>query len=160
AHTDDVLSEVVLFALEDGLGERDIHLLAVAAAYHDMGFVVVRRENEPVGARRAVRAMKQAGGYTDEEIAKVRRASLDTQIHLMTEGPRQMPTQEFSKYLLDADVSNLGRDDFFEKAELVRKESKGVDRRAFLTQLIVFVTAHRWYTKAAKKLRQTKKREN
>jgi len=149
SHTDDVLAEVVAFATSDGLAEREIELLAIGAAFHDLGFIEQRTRNEGIGARLAGEAMRRVGGYTAEEIALVETMIRDTEVKLLPEGPRQVPTTELSKYLCDADVSNLGRPDFFEKAELVRRELDLPRSEQTARNLRAFIGGHRWYTPAA-----------
>ena len=51
SHTLDVLREAALFAVNDGLSERKLTLLMVAAAWHDVGFVEARDGHEMVSAR-------------------------------------------------------------------------------------------------------------
>ena len=159
-HTEDVLEQVLLFASTDGLTLRECELLAVAAAFHDYGFLVRNTENEILGAEACEREMLNHGGFSPEEQKAVMTAILDTQVKMTPEGPRQVSTSKFSDYLLDADVSNLGREDFFEKAELVRAEAGVVDAAKFLNGLVVFLRAHRWYSPAAQQLRGTGKAKN
>lgn len=160
AHTDDVFSEVLRFAIHDGLPERSQELLAIAAAYHDMGFVVRPTDNEGLGADLAVAALDSFGGYADWEREAVRAAILDTQVKMTASGPRQVSTTQLSNYLLDADVSNLGREDFFEKVELIRREVGAQDARKFLQGVQVFLESHQWYSPAAKALRSQGKDRN
>jgi len=159
-HTEDVLEQVLLFALTDGLTLRECELLAIAAAYHDIGFLVRVSENEVLGAATAEEAMLKEGGFSSGELAEVKTAILDTQVRITAGGPRQVSTSKLSNYLLDADVSNLGRDDFFDKAELVRKENGVTDQATFLKGLRVFLDAHRWYSPAGQRLRAQGKRKN
>ena len=160
SHTDDVMHEVVTFAVEDKRDDRDILLLAIGAAYHDIGFVDRLQENEELGAQMAQAAMKTDGSYSNEEIEQVGSMIRATQVKFTSQGPRQVPTTELSRYLLDADVSNLGRDDFFEKANLVRCEVQFARKEEFYKGLVSFMQAHEWYTPAAIRLRQNKKEEN
>ncbi|RIL08622.1 MAG: hypothetical protein DCC75_08415 [Proteobacteria bacterium] len=159
-HTDEVMRDAVEFALKDDLSEREIELLGIAAAYHDTGFVHRSGDNEVLGADNAVEAMEEHGGYKDEEISLVRQMILDTQLKITPRGARQVATSKLSGYLLDADVSNLGRDDFFEKAELVRQEVGVQDQEKFFLGLITFLSCQEWYTPAAKAARSAKKQEN
>ncbi|RMG39946.1 MAG: hypothetical protein D6719_12240, partial [Candidatus Dadabacteria bacterium] len=64
-----------------------------------------------------------------------------------------------SKYLLDGDLSNLGREDFFDKLELVRLE-RNIERDGFYKSTLGFVTRHRWQTKVAELLRGPTKAKN
>ena len=158
-HTDDVLSETLRFALTDKLSPREIELLAIAAACHDVGFITRPVMNESLGAEHARLEMTKAGGYTEEEIALVERMILDTALVETAVGPKQIPSTNLSRYLLDADLSNFGRDDFFDKGELQRKEL-GVDQEIFRKNSFALLNAHRWLTNAAMKLRQHKKEQN
>ncbi len=159
SHTEDVLQEAVRFALIDKLPDRQIELLAIAAVCHDEGFVQSPVMNEPIGAARARERMTKAGGYSEEEIALVERMILDTALVDTGNGPRQIPSTDLSRYLLDADLSNFGRDDFFDKGELQRKEL-GVDQEIFRKNSFALLNNHRWLTKAAMTLRQKKKEHN
>lgn len=158
-HTDDVLRETVLFALVDGLSVDKMRLLAVAAAFHDAGFIESPVDNEKIGANMARRAMKDAGCFTHEEIETVGQMILDTRLVESRGGLRQIATTDLSRYLLDADLSNFGREDFFEKAELQRREM-GYDRELFLRKTFELINNHRWLTNAALKLRQEQKAAN
>jgi HD-GYP domain-containing protein (c-di-GMP phosphodiesterase class II) len=66
AHTDDVLTEVSRFELHDGLPDPSQELLAISAAYHDMGFVVPATDNESLGAELAInRSFWRSGSVRD-----------------------------------------------------------------------------------------------
>lgn len=158
-HTTDVLREAVYFALFDNLPTRSIELLVIAAAMHDAGFLEARSGNEPIGARYAREAMLRHGGYSEEEIKLVEQMILDTAVVMHDGAPKQIPATELSKYLLDADLANFGRDDFFAKGELLAMES-GDDRATLLGKTLALISAHAWYTNAARTLRQAKRDEN
>ena len=51
AHTKDVLRQTLELAAADALDDRDVLLLAIAAAFHDAGFLKQRPKNEPIGAK-------------------------------------------------------------------------------------------------------------
>lgn len=159
SHTEDVLSETLRFALTDQLPSRDIELLALAATFHDLGFIKSPVLNEPIGAAAAKEAMVKDGGYSAEEIALVERMILDTALVDTGNGPRQIPSTDLSRYLLDADLSNFGRDDFFDKGELQRQEL-GADQEIFRRNSLSLLNSHRWLTNAARSLRQKKKEQN
>lgn len=160
SHSEDVFGEVILFATTDNLKPREIELLSIGAAYHDTGFIEAGKENESIGAQMAVQALKNAGGFSDAEIKAVETMILDTQLRVTDNGPKQIPSSPLSNYLLDADVSNLGRDDFFEKVELVRQEVGVPSKSLFLGGVLKLMKAHTWYSPAAQKLRSAKKEEN
>lgn len=155
-HTLNVLGEALVFALHDKLPARDIELLAVAAAFHDAGFLDSRKDNEGQGAARAVEALTKDGSFTKNEIALVEKAILDTRVV----NNRQIPTTKLSPYLLDADMSNLGRVDFFEKGKLLQKELGISSDEEFLRASLEVMNKHEWYSDAAKKLRTAGKESN
>ncbi len=159
SHTLDVFHESLLFASYDHRAMRECELVAIAAAYHDAGFLHQPRDNERIGARMAREAMVRHG-YSDDEVSLVARMIEDTELRPQTRGFAQIPSQEISGYLLDADLSNFGRDDFFEKAELVRQEIGAPKNRASLKKVLLLMQAHRWYTPAAQALRDGKKQQN
>jgi predicted metal-dependent HD superfamily phosphohydrolase len=159
AHTEDVLREAILFGVMDHLPPRQLELLAVAAACHDLGFITSSGANEPIGAAFAREQMTRFGGYSPDEILLVERMILDTALVETPEGPRQLPSTDLSRYLLDADLSNFGRDDFFERGELQRQEL-GQERELFRKNTLVLIKAHRWLTPAGQALRQATKERN
>jgi len=158
-HTDSVLAEAIYFAMSDGLPLRDVELLGVSAAYHDAGFLVQERDNEPIGAAMAEEAMQESKRYSAEEIELVKNMILDTR--LLDNGAHysQRASSELSKYLLDADVSNFGRPDFFERLDQIVREF-GVDKESHRASTRRLLENHVWLTPAAKKLREDQKQEN
>jgi|LauGreDrversion4_2_1035121.scaffolds.fasta_scaffold16166_5 predicted metal-dependent HD superfamily phosphohydrolase len=159
SHTEDVLDEALRFGSIDRLNPRELELLAIAAACHDVGFISTTSSNEPLGAAFARERMEGTGGYSTEEIELVERMILDTALIITEDAPRQSPSTKLSGYLLDADLSNLGRDDFFEKCELLRNEL-GEDNDLFGKKTLALLTAHQWHTAAARALRQERKELN
>lgn len=159
AHTLEVLRDVIEFALIDKLPTRSVELLSLAAVTHDAGFIQSRTDNEAIGAKYARDLMMKFGGYSDEEVRLVERMILDTALVHVDGELRQMPHTELSKYLLDADLGNFGRDDFFDKSELQREEL-GEDAVPFRVKTLHLLSAHVWLTNAARVTRQAKKEEN
>lgn len=159
AHTTDVLQDALLFGLVDALSPRSLELLAIAAVMHDMGFIQTPQANEPIAAKHARGEMLKAGGYSEQEIKLVEQMILDTALVKNDGEIKQIPHTELSKYLLDADLGNFGRDDFLKKSELMRAEV-GQDEASFRAQTLQLLTSHEWYTPAAKMLRQATKDAN
>ena len=158
-HTDNVLSEVVYFAVTDGLPEREIHLLAVAAAYHDAGFLIRIPDNEELGAEMAEKAMRAAKGYSQQEIRLVKDMIMDTKLKDSGVDYKKRPSSELSKYLLDADLSNLGREDFFARLEQLHQEMGG-DPELHLHNSYRLLKNHHWLTPAATAAREECKQRN
>jgi predicted metal-dependent HD superfamily phosphohydrolase len=159
SHTEDVLSEVLRLAILDNLSERNMELLTVAAAWHDVGFCFARNANEPLAAQAAKKALSAAGDYSADEIATIEQMILDTALIADGSTFRQHPNTPLSRYLLDADLANFGRNDFFEKSELQRREL-GEEVAPFRAKTLALIKNHSWLSPAAKQLWQTKKDQN
>ena len=158
-HALDVLHEVILFSILDNVPPKSIILLGVAAVFHDAGFLVQRSANEIFGAQMFAGAVAGDSRFSQQEIETGYQMILDTALVRQLESGITSPTIPLSTYLLDADVSNFGRDDFSEKMELYYSELK-VDRQEYLEQTLGYLLAHTWHTKAARSLREEKKQEN
>ncbi len=158
-HTRDVFAEALRFAVEDGLGERELLLIAVAAAYHDLGYLERYEKNEPVGADLAERAMRDAGGFTELEITEVREMILSTQVTDTPTGLERTKRTELAAYLMDADWGSFGRDDFFEKCDQLIEETRA-PAEAFYQKSLQLVGGHKYLTAGARALRDAAKQEN
>ncbi|MGD8986436.1 MAG: HD domain-containing protein, partial [Desulfobacteraceae bacterium] len=101
-----------LAKLED-VSELDRELIIAAAYFHDTGYIREYEKNEPIAARMAGRVLKLIG-YKPEEIEKVQKMILATD-------PDVEPKTHVEKILCDADLDNLGREDFFQLDEKLRE---------------------------------------
>lgn len=157
-HTQDVLTEVEVFSGHDHVPAHSIELLQIAAAFHDSGYLTQFEDNEPIGAEIAMTYMQRANIYTNEQIRLVKKMILDTSI--MPTGALQKATTPISGYLLDADVSNFGRKDFFDRSLLIMQERGETDEIAFWKSTAKLLERHSWFTSAAKALRESQKQIN
>ena len=157
AHTKDVLRQTLELAAEDMIDDRDALLLAIAAAFHDAGFLKQRPKNEPIGANMAVEAMAKSGRFSLEERELVEQMILDTQ--LVMEGPAQIANSRLSPWLLDADLANLGRDDFWDQTKLLAKELN-IDLQNMLPMTQALMERHDWQSPAGRRLFGAKKESN
>lgn len=156
-HTKDVLRQTMELAQEDDLDARDVLLLAIAAAFHDAGFLEKRPKNEPIGAQMAVQAMSQTGRFSQAEQDLVEQMILDTQ--LVMEGPAQISNSRLSPWLLDADLANLGREDFWLQTELLARELN-MDMSNMMPMTRALMQRHDWQSPAGKRLFAAKKASN
>lgn len=110
AHTqDDVIPGAARLARLSDMAEGDVCLLEVAAAYHDIGFIHVRVEHEPVSVRIAAETLP-AYGFSPQQIERIASMILATRLP-------QSPHNPLEEILADADLDVPGRDDFFERNE-------------------------------------------
>jgi uncharacterized protein len=155
-HTKEVVEATTRLASSEGIDFPNFLLLKTAALYHDIGYVTNYQHHEEAGAN-LVKRVLPSFGYSSEDIGTI------CQMILATELP-QNPKTYLQKILCDADLDNLGRQDFFVKTELLRLERLNCgDRmtpREWYVQTLGFLKNHKYFTKAAKKLRQKKKEQN
>ncbi len=156
AHTKDVVTAVERIALLEGVTDEGLFLLKSAATYHDAGFIEQYDKNEPVGARLAVEILPKYG-YTDQHIDQIKDLIFVTQI------PHK-PKNQLQEIICDADLDYLGRDDFHEISDKLRRELKehgklDSDKKWDEIQ-VMFLKSHRYFTKTAIAMRKKKKNEN
>jgi hypothetical protein len=163
-HTLDVLHETILFAVADDASRDTIDEQAIAAAWHDVGYLERDKDNEPV----AVELFEKSSAYqklSEDKRREVAANILDTA--MVTKEGKPVFLQECSDYgyILDGDVSNFGRKDFFEKGEKLAEEL-GVDfsnpqaKAGFYKFTLELLRNHEWKTGSARELRQHQKEEN
>ena len=114
-----------------------------------------RDKNEPIGVRIAGKILP-IFGYISKEIEDVKQGILVTDIF----DKNLQPRNELEKIIRDADADNVGREDFFEKSDLLMREYGITDLMKWYESSIKFMEAHEYYTESAKKLRNKKKQEN
>ena len=155
-HTYDVVQAVERIAIMEGVLDEDIFVLKSAATYHDAGFVEEYDKNEPIGAKMAEDILPKYG-YTPEQIEQVKELIYATII------PHQ-PKNKLEKIICDADLDYLGRDDFYEISDSLRRELRDHGKinsdRLWDEIQVKFLTQHKYFTKSAIKMRTAKKEEH
>ena len=139
-------------ARKEGISPYQRELVVAAAYLHDAGYIERYNKNEAIGARIAGEVLPLCG-YDPMEIDLIQK------MILATEMPAN-PKTHLEKILCDADVDNLGRNDFFEKNDALRREIGVNDLKGWYENSIKFMESHQFYTASAKNLRQAKKDEN
>jgi predicted metal-dependent HD superfamily phosphohydrolase len=158
-HSLDVIRESIGLASDDALSARETELLAIASAWHDIGYIHTPHNNEPLAAKSLCEYLQDNRDYSAEEISLLRQMILDTALIPQEKTLIQSPSTNLSRYLLDADLANFGRDDFFEKSELQRKEV-GAALEPFQKSTLALLQAHNWLTPAATRKWSAKKEAN
>lgn|GEM_PF-647136 len=177
-HTLDVeqaVDALARMAQKDGhLSERDVWLLKFAALFHDHGFTKQYEHNEPIGAQAAVKHLKKFGIFTSEDLRIIRTAIEETQLKKHPDKSlntmSQQPLSLHGRFLCDADLANLGRDDFMEKAVALYKEKLNREPipgmsgdflpLAELHRNLNFLKGHVYYAPQAQALFEAQKQEN
>jgi ligand-binding sensor domain-containing protein/class 3 adenylate cyclase/predicted metal-dependent HD superfamily phosphohydrolase len=156
SHTKDVVSAVERLALLENVTDEGLFLLKSAATYHDAGFVEKYDNNETIGARLADEILPKYG-YTEQNIEQIK------ELIYVTEIPHK-PKNQLEEIICDADLDYLGRDDFHEIADKLKRElieNKKIKGDKHWDEIQVsFLKSHRYFTKTAKKTRKKKKEQN
>ncbi len=155
-HSKDVTRQAERIAIGEGITDEDLFLLKSAASYHDAGFVEQYDKNEPIGARMAAEILPSFG-YTKAHIERIKELIYVTQI------PHQ-PKNKLEEIICDADLDYLGRDDFHEIADRLRRELRehgkiDSDRQWDEIQ-VSFLKQHRYFTRTSIQTRKPKKMQN
>ncbi len=155
-HTRDVVQAVERLALSENVTDEGLFLLKTAATYHDAGFVEQYEKNEPIGVRMASEILPKYG-YTEEHIEIIK------ELIFVTSVPHK-PKNLLEEIICDADLDYLGREDFHEIADRLRKELRehgklNSDRKWDEIQ-VLFLTQHQYFTETSKSTRDPKKSEN
>lgn len=157
AHTEDVVQQALTLAKLDALDAHSMLLIAVAAAFHDAGFLVTRSGHESVGADMATAAMAKDKRFSQKDIDIVANMIMDTQVYQT--GAVHRSNTPLSAWLLDADLANFGRDDFFEQFHLVALENK-IEPECLVSATIDLMDRHTWQSPAGSACFESKKRKN
>lgn len=158
SHTLDVVERAVYLWYKENLPSEDIELLELAALFHDTGFIVQYEHNEPIWAKFASNFLKTYL-YPNDKIATIER------IILATDPNYTEPKDIFEKIIKDADVDNLGRDDFFEQWSRVKSEVEvlkniKIKDPEWHHAMLDVLYKNKFYTKTQIEERQQKKEAN
>lgn len=156
-HTrDDVAPATERLATLEHIGEAERRLLLTAAYYHDIGFVEQRLEHEAVSARLAGEVLP-GFGYSPAQVQAIQGMIMATRLP-------QSPHTLLEQILADADLDALGRDDFTPRNIALRTEWAAFGETYtdvdWLLGQVTFVSAHRYWTRAARTLRDAGKEKN
>ncbi|GIV98026.1 MAG: hypothetical protein KatS3mg057_2683 [Herpetosiphonaceae bacterium] len=157
AHTrDDVVPAIERLAALEGVNGEALLLLRTAALFHDIGFVERYTDNEIISIRIASEVLPDFG-YTPAHLHVI------SGIILATTLP-QTPHNLLEEIMADADLDVLGREDFFVKNEALRRElaifGMPTSDEAWYSSQLKFLESHRYFTTAAKTLREAKKQQH
>jgi uncharacterized protein len=153
-HTrDDVLPAVERLAAAERVAGAPLLLLRTAACFHDIGYVERRDGHEAAGVRIAAAALPRFG-YSSAQINTIAGMILSTKIP-------QTPRSLLERLLADADLDSIGRPDFWDRNLALRDEQAAfglvVSDAEWYTAQLQFLRSHRYWTAAARALRDDAK---
>jgi len=114
-HATEVMERSIYLWKKEGLNEDEIEMLGIAWLFHDTGFIIQYDNNESIWAKIAQNFLKSIL-YPEEKIKIIEN------IILATRPDYRITKNIYEKIIKDADLDNLGRKDFFEKWNSLKKE--------------------------------------
>lgn len=152
----DVLPAAERFAEFEAVGEENLLLVRTAAVFHDIGYVEQRLNHEEGGVRIARQVLPDFG-YAQHQLELIGGMIMATKLP-------QTPRTLLEQIIADADMDSLGREDFLETSHNLRDElaSTGVtvDLQEWYQRQLGFLQTHRYFTQAARHLRDAGKQAN
>ena len=157
-HSLDVSKRAVEIWKKEWLNNNDLELLELAWIFHDTGFIIQYENNEYIWAKIARNFLKW-NLYPENKIKEIER------IILATIPEYKEPKDIFEKIIKDADLDNIGRDDFLDKASSLLKEKKVIQKIKqkspdWVHWTLLFLKEQKFYTETQKKEREPKKQSN
>jgi len=156
-HTqDEVVPAADRLAIMEKVNDEDHLLLLTGAYYHDLGFIRQRKGHELISVQLAEESLPQCG-YSDADIAVVRGIILTTRLP-------QSPTRLLEKIMADADMDDLGHENFWDRSNDLRQELvnfgvKYTDEEWYGNQLQL-MESHEYYTESERVLRNSTKKQH
>jgi class 3 adenylate cyclase len=154
-HTIDVVTQVELIGIGEGVKDEDLLLLKTAALFHDSGHILSYDEHEHFGTL-MVREILPDYYYTIKQIEAI------CDLILATKLPPK-PINRLEEIMCDADLDYLGRSDMIPVSNSLYRELKEMDKIDSLKEWnklqVNFISGHHYFTKTAQSLREINKQK-
>ena len=154
-HTIDVITQVELIGVVEGVTDYELLLLKTAALFHDSGQINGSKDHEEKSCEYAEKFLPEYG-YTKNEIEEIKKLIMATKL---PPNPKTLT----EKIMCDADLDYLGRKDFIPVSETLFKELKAqniiTDKNEWNKIQVKFLESHSYFTNTANKLREVNKKE-
>lgn len=149
-HTMEVAAEVRKIGKAEGLSDHELFLTEVSAWFHDIGY----NQDEPCSMDHEDKSIELAREFLkdklpQEDIDIVSKNILATKLSVN-------PSNKMEEVISDADLSHLGKDNFYERSEELRQEfdkdgkfGKLTKKKWFLEN-VKFLCQHKYCTEFAK----------
>lgn len=144
----EVMPAAMKFAGHLKIAEMDIRLLRVAAAFHDIGWIVRGMGHEAIGVEICQKVLP-GYGFSKDQLDMIAGMIMATRLP-------QAPQNTVEEILADADMRTLGSADFWPRNNDLRYEmealSSPVPDRAWYESQLEFLLDHRYHTTVARRL--------
>lgn len=157
-HALDVMTRAVYLGEKEWLTNEEIEILALTWIFHDTWFTIQYENNEYIWAKIAQNFLKSKF-YSIEKIEKIEKLILATNPNYST------PINILEKIIKDSDLDSLGRDDFFDKSDKLKRELETIKKIKIKDpdwhhSSLDFLWNHWYFTETQKNERSEKKKEN
>ena len=139
------------------LNKDDLEILLIAAWFHDMGYDKGKEGHEERGSEYAANFLKPLN-YPAEKLEEIQNCIRATHLN-------HTPQTDLEKIICDADLSHLGRRNYWDRCQRVRQEI-AVTRDTIMTDEewvnfeLEFMQAHSFNTQVAQKLYGARKKKH
>lgn len=120
AHTEAVVENAKLIGTQEKLNEHEMNMLLISAWFHDTGYAISYSDHEKESARIAENFLSDK--KVEKDIIKEVSSNIEA-----TKFPHH-PKTKLAGILCDADFMHLGKDNYFELAEKLRKEQSIIQK--------------------------------
>jgi predicted metal-dependent HD superfamily phosphohydrolase len=157
-HTLRVVNAAKEIAHGEKISKEETEMLALAAWFHDTGYIEGGENHETRSSAYALNFLKEHN-YPTEKATIVSRLILATQMH-------QEPTDTLEYIIKDADNAHFADPNYLQLAELLREEWKITEGKDFsdlewcVINRLMLLHKHRYYTNYGKTVLQPKKDHN
>ena len=156
-HSLEVAYRAVELWMKEWLWREKLEILAISGIFHDSGFSVQYDNNEIIWAEIAENFLKNFW-YNKEKINIIKNVIIATILE-------REPNNILEEIIKDADLDNLWRDDFFEKAldikrEIEKNKNIKLKKQTWYKNVLELIYKQKFYTKTENKERLLKKIEN
>ncbi|MFY7829271.1 MAG: Pycsar system effector family protein [Flectobacillus sp.] len=155
-HTESVVEATKKIAQEEGVKEKALESLLMAAWLHDIGYSVSCDDHETHSMMLA-KEFLQSIECSDKQIEKVLSYIEATRMPQTPHSHKQM-------ILCDADLSHLASEDFLEKTEHLRTEISltvmPLSEKDWLKKTVTFMEEHHYFTAFGKRVLNQQKQKN
>lgn len=146
-HTMRVAEAACELAQDAGVSPEEKEDLILCALFHDTGFSVSAKNHEE-HSKTIARAFLEKEGLDRDRIERIAECIDATRMG-------HHPSSRIQMLMKDADMSGLGKEDFFEVTEQLRQEMNvvngdGIDKREWDRINLEFLREHEFYTEEAK----------
>jgi len=156
-HTEEVVNAAFEISQGENLDQDGTEIVLIAAWFHDVGYTQKIKGHEEISAMFASNFLLDKN-YPSGKIDSVIACIMSTKVP-------QKPNSLLQKIICDADLHHLGKETFFERNELFKKELEATQNKKqieveFIANTIAFMNEHQFFTNYSRKFYQPIKGKN